>query len=868
MDVLRPDPSTSRSPSLSASPPIPVVTPSNDDIEAIIQMATSSRSSPDGRPGPPKDTRTQLFVGNLPYRVRWQDLKDLFRKAGTVLRADVSLGPDNRSRGYGTVLLATAEDAGRAIDMFNGYSWQTRILEVRPDRLPPDLDNSTNMSTAPSTSIPAVSGLLPFASSLNPLGGLGAEIDYSSLLGLDRPSSSAGTGGRNLFVGNLPFHCQWQDLKDLFRQAGTIIRADVALGQDGRSRGFGTVVFATEYDADRAVKMFNGYEYNGRALKVHYDKFSQSTQPMTTPASPNVASFSSSISSPFQLGAQTVRPNHIVMPTGYTLDFGPASGPTTPYDYQPHLQMSMHPHHTQSHIHQPQPFVQRRDPLSQTSLLKDVDVLSNALQSTNISRPVPSSKARSTSSSDSESIRRSTSSGQESSSSVSSVSPQSESAHPTSKSPPALHSHSQAHSPRPLNPHHPGPISIPPPPPVSSFTMPMPMHNMSPMGLPMSPHYYAGMSPLHHPAHGIPMTPHGLPPITPSMPPFTFLPPMPLASPAYEAVMGDLSLNGTSIPHQSEGTPTGQFPQSVGENDSSTSLSPRPSTPTHNSIHAHTDTSSNSTTSPPRKSNVEQSNINPYFQSRPRPYPDHPHPHPAHAHLAQLTPFSPGLAMSPGAFWGRPGAAGPNPYINLAVGAPVHAGQLSPGGFYFHPHSPGVPGSVGVEMGSRGGGEPGGYFDSAMSQGYFPPVPGNVQMPGMAYGVPPPGAVGGYSVEGEILKDKKDKEEDRERRDREEKGAQSVETSPSSNSGSVWAPSIVTSPDDGEASGADDESRAEFSHGVQDHQGPISRAHSLSSSMMKRPIFGRPGSDPAHKAAEEQSKAGARVNERSESLQS
>lgn len=47
----------------------------------------------------------------------------------------MSLGPDNRSRGYGTVLLATAEDAGRAIDMFNGYDWQTRILEVRVDRV-------------------------------------------------------------------------------------------------------------------------------------------------------------------------------------------------------------------------------------------------------------------------------------------------------------------------------------------------------------------------------------------------------------------------------------------------------------------------------------------------------------------------------------------------------------------------------------------------------------------------------------------------------------------------------------------------------------------------------------------------------------
>lgn len=60
------------------------------------------------------------------------------------------------------------------------------------------------------------------------------------------------------FSLQLPFHCQWQDLKDLFRQAGTIVRADVALGQDGRSRGFGTVVFANDYDSERAVKMFNG----------------------------------------------------------------------------------------------------------------------------------------------------------------------------------------------------------------------------------------------------------------------------------------------------------------------------------------------------------------------------------------------------------------------------------------------------------------------------------------------------------------------------------------------------------------------------------------------------------------------------------
>ncbi|TDL22740.1 RNA-binding domain-containing protein [Rickenella mellea] len=227
-----PRPSSS-APSSTQSPiPQPPAVLSNEDIEAVIKMATSTRPNAEGRPLPNRDTRTQLFIGNLPYRVRWQDLKDLFRKAGTVLRADVSLGPDNRSRGYGTVLLATAEDAGRAVDMFNGYSWQTRTLEVRLDRLPPELDYSTasnlNVVGMPSSSS------MPTMPVMRNLGGV--------------------SGGLN----NLPFHCQWQDLKDLFRQAGTVVRADVALGSDGRSRGFGTVMFATEADAERAVKNFNG----------------------------------------------------------------------------------------------------------------------------------------------------------------------------------------------------------------------------------------------------------------------------------------------------------------------------------------------------------------------------------------------------------------------------------------------------------------------------------------------------------------------------------------------------------------------------------------------------------------------------------
>lgn len=433
------------------------------------------------------DPRTQLAISNLPYRVRWQDLKDLFRKAGVVLRADVSLTQDNRSLGNGTVLMATEEDAMRAIEMFKGFCWQGRNLDVGIDRsgtllstgpIPgmtnnlssPNLGvvNAVPLNSSPgigsiqssnfqtdqqgtsspnpsaysflttgtsasgsvngsqhagnhshshssagsatggltsglvgSTSFPNGIGgstlppphgmlqqqhqqqhmsqnLHPPAPSgwgsaggptignshqSNPMhgggrshipsgwgkaasgnsntgsqrssiaaqGGLGggaasgftqAQVQNATQLQAQvaalhpylqqalgfsssnpptnaNPSYGAGQGsishqnhgaggyafpsnlqqnqhpnqfqspqnqqpgpssyyGRVLFVGNLPFHCQWQDLKDLFRAAGNIQRADVALGPEGRSRGFGTVLFSTVEDAQNAVRIYHG----------------------------------------------------------------------------------------------------------------------------------------------------------------------------------------------------------------------------------------------------------------------------------------------------------------------------------------------------------------------------------------------------------------------------------------------------------------------------------------------------------------------------------------------------------------------------------------------------------------------------------
>lgn len=75
--------------------------------------------------------------------------------------------------------------------------------------------------------------------------------------------------GNQLYVGNvsvsvvlnlsgpqsfqLPYQAGWQDLKDLFRSAGNIIRADINIGADGRPKGSGTVIFETSKDAQQAI---------------------------------------------------------------------------------------------------------------------------------------------------------------------------------------------------------------------------------------------------------------------------------------------------------------------------------------------------------------------------------------------------------------------------------------------------------------------------------------------------------------------------------------------------------------------------------------------------------------------------------------
>lgn len=74
---------------------------------------------------------------------------------------------------------------------------------------------------------------------------------------------------RKLYIGNLPFTAKEKDLEVYFTEAGRV--EEVVLISDretGRSRGFGFVTMADEAGAAKAIEMFNGKNFNDRALVV------------------------------------------------------------------------------------------------------------------------------------------------------------------------------------------------------------------------------------------------------------------------------------------------------------------------------------------------------------------------------------------------------------------------------------------------------------------------------------------------------------------------------------------------------------------------------------------------------------------------
>ncbi|WJZ86783.1 hypothetical protein VitviT2T_006233 [Vitis vinifera] len=75
------------------------------------------------------------------------------------------------------------------------------------------------------------------------------------------------TGSKTLFVSNLSFSIQKEDVEHFFKDAGEVVDVRFSSDADGRFKGFGHVEFATPEAAQKALKV-NGKDLLGRAVRL------------------------------------------------------------------------------------------------------------------------------------------------------------------------------------------------------------------------------------------------------------------------------------------------------------------------------------------------------------------------------------------------------------------------------------------------------------------------------------------------------------------------------------------------------------------------------------------------------------------------
>ena len=78
---------------------------------------------------------SKLYVGNLSFETSQADLEQMFSQVGKVEEAVLIIDRDtNRSKGFGFVTMATAEEAKKAIAEFDGKDVAGRALKVNEAR--------------------------------------------------------------------------------------------------------------------------------------------------------------------------------------------------------------------------------------------------------------------------------------------------------------------------------------------------------------------------------------------------------------------------------------------------------------------------------------------------------------------------------------------------------------------------------------------------------------------------------------------------------------------------------------------------------------------------------------------------------------
>nr|XP_040260366.1 28 kDa ribonucleoprotein, chloroplastic-like isoform X1 [Aegilops tauschii subsp. strangulata]XP_040260367.1 28 kDa ribonucleoprotein, chloroplastic-like isoform X1 [Aegilops tauschii subsp. strangulata] len=167
------------------------------------------------------DEEATVCIGNLPYDIDKKDLALLFKDVGIVMFSEIIYDRETgESRGYGFLTMSTAEEAKKAVEMYNRREMDGRPLTV--------------YKTAATR---------------------GARTEETPSPHPSRPVSSS----FKIYVDNLPWKVSNSNLKQLFSDYGEVVGAKVVYhhGRDAGRPPFGFVTLATRQESENAIWHLN-----------------------------------------------------------------------------------------------------------------------------------------------------------------------------------------------------------------------------------------------------------------------------------------------------------------------------------------------------------------------------------------------------------------------------------------------------------------------------------------------------------------------------------------------------------------------------------------------------------------------------------
>ncbi|KAK7410053.1 hypothetical protein VNO78_00533 [Psophocarpus tetragonolobus] len=174
-----------------------------------------------------------VYVKNLLESTTDADLKKIFGEYGAITSAVVMRDVNGKSKCFGFVNFANADDAAKAVEAlngkkFDGKEWYVGKAQKKSER---ELE-------------------------------LKGRNEQSSKEAIDKYQ------GTNLYIKNLGDSVGDEELRELFSEFGAITSCKVMRDPNGISRGSGFVAFSTSEGATRALTQMNGKMVAGKPLYV------------------------------------------------------------------------------------------------------------------------------------------------------------------------------------------------------------------------------------------------------------------------------------------------------------------------------------------------------------------------------------------------------------------------------------------------------------------------------------------------------------------------------------------------------------------------------------------------------------------------